>query len=206
MVGELDFLFFKVTAESLPKEVAVGQIAHPDPCPRHLIDIGRTDPASGSPDLPALSEPLQFRVQDRMIGEHEMCVLADKEVLLDLHVQLTELVHFLDEGGQINHYAVPQDADLPFPQHARRDQMQDDLLLSHHDRMAGVGPTLVSGHRIEILREEINDLALPFVAPLRTDNDYIGHRRSPRSISPQNRSTGTRSSVPEARSLMNNSS
>src|SRR5574337_1911675 len=183
MVGELDFLFFKVTAETLPEEVAVGQIAHPDPCPRHLIDIGRPDPASGRPDLPTLSEPLLFDVQDHMIGEHQMRVFADKEVLLNLDVQPAKLIHFPDKGGQVNHHTVPQDAHLPFPQYARRDQMQDDLLLFYDNRMAGVGPTLVAGHLIEILGEKINNLPLPFIAPLRTDHDYIGHRRSPRSTS-----------------------
>ncbi|MBF8280154.1 MAG: hypothetical protein HW385_1586 [candidate division NC10 bacterium] len=141
-----------------------------------------------------------------MVRKDQVRVLADEEVFVDLDVQPDKLVDLLDQGKQIDDHAVAQDADLPLPEDPGRDQVEDNLFVSDDDRMAGVGAALVTGHGIEMLREEIDDLALPLIAPLRADDDYVGHRRSPRSTSVQNRSMGTRSSTPAARSLRISSS
>ena len=42
-------------------------------------------------------------------------------------------------------------------------------------RVAGIRPTLVAADDVRLLREQVDDLALPFVAPLRTDDDGGRH-------------------------------
>src|SRR5262245_64181760 len=51
-----------------------------------------------------------------------------------------------------------------------RDQAQDELVPVHHDRVPGVRPTLVTDDVIRLGREEIDDLALALVAPLRAED------------------------------------
>jgi hypothetical protein len=41
--------------------------------------------------------------------------------------------------------------------------------------MAGIVAALEADHDVRLLRQPINDLAFPFVAPLGSDDDNIGH-------------------------------
>ena len=43
--------------------------------------------------------------------------------------------------------------------------------------VAGVRPALVAADEVRVLREQVDDLALAFVAPLRADDDGRGHER-----------------------------
>jgi hypothetical protein len=44
--------------------------------------------------------------------------------------------------------------------------------------MAGIVAALVADDNVRPLREPVHDLALAFIAPLRTDDSYIRHSRS----------------------------
>src|SRR5205823_4394413 len=55
------------------------------------------------------------------------------------------------------------------------DQVQDGLLAVHHQRVAGVVAAVEADHDVGAGGEEIDDLPLPFVAPLRTDDDGGRH-------------------------------
>ena len=48
-------------------------------------------------------------------------------------------------------------------------------LVVDDDGVAGVRPALVAADQIGLLREQVDDLALPLVAPLRADDDGRGH-------------------------------
>src|SRR5947209_18693890 len=54
---------------------------------------------------------------------------------------------------------------------ARRYEMQRVRLLADFDGVAGVVTALIARDHVEALGEEVNDLALAFVAPLRADDD-----------------------------------
>jgi hypothetical protein len=43
------------------------------------------------------------------------------------------------------------------------------------DRMPGVGPALIAHNHVGIFGQDIDDLALAFIPPLRADNDKITH-------------------------------
>ena len=51
------------------------------------------------------------------------------------------------------------------------------------DGVAGVVAALVAGDDVEPLGEQVDDLALPLVAPLGADHDGAGHHASPRARS-----------------------
>ncbi len=48
--------------------------------------------------------------------------------------------------------------------------MKGVALRADHDRMAGVGPAVVSDRVIVVAGEDVNDLALAFIAPLEADD------------------------------------
>src|SRR5207249_11186762 len=66
------------------------------------------------------------------------------------------------------------------PQNSRRNQMQNIFLAAMNDGMAGIVPTLTAYHDIGVGGEHVDDLPLPFVAPLRADQDRVGHDVSDR--------------------------
>ena len=53
------------------------------------------------------------------------------------------------------------------------------LSLADADGVAGVVAAVVAGHDLDLLREQVHDLALAFVAPLGADDHDVGHGRGP---------------------------
>ena len=53
--------------------------------------------------------------------------------------------------------------------------MQDELLLSHHNGVPGVGAALVADDDIGLGREKVDDLAFALVAPLGSEHAEGGH-------------------------------
>ena len=58
-------------------------------------------------------------------------------------------------------------------------QLEDELLLADIDGVAGVVAALVARDDVEPVREQVDDLALAFVAPLRAQHDHITHSPPP---------------------------
>ena len=67
--------------------------------------------------------------------------------------------------------AVTDQAERVIAQDARGDEMQDGLLALDDQRMARVVATLETRDGADTFGEEIDDLALALVAPLRAEND-----------------------------------
>src|SRR5947207_4586343 len=61
--------------------------------------------------------------------------------------------------------------------------MQNIFLAAMNDRMAGIVPTLTADHDIGVGGKNVDDLPLPFVAPLRADQDRVGHDVSGKILS-----------------------
>ncbi len=57
----------------------------------------------------------------------------------------------------------------------RRDLPDLVGLARDDDRMSGVRPALVAADEIGVLSQQVDDLPLSFVAPLRADDDRCGH-------------------------------
>jgi hypothetical protein len=55
------------------------------------------------------------------------------------------------------------------------DQVQDRFFAVNHQRVAGVGAALVSDDHVGFAREDVDDFAFAFVAPLTSDHDDAWH-------------------------------
>ena len=53
--------------------------------------------------------------------------------------------------------------------------MQNIFLAAMNDGVAGIVPTLTAHHDIGVGGKNVDDFPLPFVAPLRADQDRVGH-------------------------------
>src|SRR5262252_8661766 len=85
-----------------------------------------------------------------------------------------ELVELGDQHFRVDDAAVPDDAWLAADYPARQ---RPDLvgLVADDDRVAGVRAALVAADDVRVLGEQVDDLALSFVAPLRAHDDGGGH-------------------------------
>ncbi len=102
---------------------------------------------------------------------------ADSHSSLELQPPSPEGVVLLEELLHVQDHAVAQQAALPVVQDPRRDLVQNELFLTHVHGVPRVGPTLIAGHDVGVLGQDVDDLPLPLVTPLTADDD----RAIPRS-------------------------
>src|SRR6185369_5311591 len=147
-----------------------------------LVFVRRADAAQRGPNF-FVSEPLFARVVERaVIGKYQVRARTDLHTLgRNFDPLLDEAIGFDEESLRIDDHAVAQHAGLTAMDDARRQQVQHKRLVADLDRMPGVVPALITRDDVEPLREQIDDLAFTFIAPLGADDcDYVSHK-SPRS-------------------------
>jgi hypothetical protein len=113
-----------------------------------------------------------------MPREDHVCPVAHPQVVLHLDAALGQFVEFLDDPGRIDYHPAGDHADHVRREHAAGQQRQLVHLAADDDCVTGVGAALVADDEVMLAREEVDDLALGFVAPLQTDNASTWHGRS----------------------------
>ena len=109
-----------------------------------------------------------------------MRFVADQNPVADVDPVLRELVDLTEQRLRIDDHAVADDARDAVVQDPRRNEPQNELRAVHIDRVAGVVSTLIPRDDGEMRRQEIDDLALAFITPLRTEHCEIRGHQSPR--------------------------
>jgi hypothetical protein len=71
----------------------------------------------------------------------------------------------------MQHDTVADQAQRVVAQDARGNQVQDGLLAADDEGVAGVVAALEAHDGADVLREQVDDLALAFIAPLGTQHD-----------------------------------
>ncbi len=157
-------------------EVLVREIAKADRPAGHLVLIGGADAATGRPDpsvsqrhLPDLVEiAVQRQNEGNVFGDANI-VGADLDPLPLQHVDLRQQCPWIEDD------TVADDGQFAPTDHSRRQQAQ---LVGHavdDEGMSRVVAPLKADHHVGAFRKPVDDLAFSLVAPLRTDNYYIGH-------------------------------
>jgi hypothetical protein len=88
---------------------------------------------------------------------------------------LRELVDLAEQARGIDHHALREHAARVRAKDAARDQPNDHLVVADHEGVARVGTSREAHDHLCVLGEEVDDLPLPLVTPLRSDNDNGGH-------------------------------
>ena len=110
-----------------------------------------------------------------------MRLVADDDPVVDIDAVSGELVDLREERLRIDDDAVADHACDSIVQDARGQQPQDELASTGIDRMARVVSALVARDDRKIRREEVDNLSLALIAPLRAEHRYV-HTHQSRSI------------------------
>ena len=115
--------------------------------------------------------------RDLVIGRHAHVILPLHREIDSVREQSARLHggDLLEQRLRIDHHAVAEHARLARMAHARRDQVRDQLLAADHERVAGIRPAAVADDDVGPLGEQVDDLALAFISPLRSDDDDDRH-------------------------------
>ena len=111
-----------------------------------------------------------------MQGQDERDILGDAKICrADRDALRLQSGYLVEEGLGVEHHSITDHGELRGPQHAGRQQRKLVGLAIDNERMAGIMAALESHHDIGLFRQPVDDLALPLVSPLGTDDDNIGH-------------------------------
>ena len=137
---------------------------------RDLVFIRRPDAPRRGADAALATPRLAQQVELAVVRQDEMGLVAHEQAVADVDAGLRQLVDLGKERLGIDDDAVADDAGDAGVQDARREQAQDELASVRVDGMAGVVPALIAGDDRKIWRQQIDDLALAFVSPLRSEH------------------------------------
>jgi hypothetical protein len=151
------------------------QVRHAQSSSGRLVTVGGTDPALGRPDLRVAFAQLALFVEHPVIRQDEVRAIADEEVLPDFDTKLAQPLNLFYERNRIDHNAVADYAAFAATQNPRRNQVKNIFRAAMNDGVAGVVPALAPDHDVGLGGQDVDDLAFAFVAPLRADQNGVGH-------------------------------
>ena len=135
--------------------------------------MGRS--AAGRTDLQPAELRLAGRVEQQVVRHDQVGVGRDPQTA-GVHAPGTQVVQLLDQHLRVDHHAVTDHAELAWVEDPGGDQVELPVSPPSHDRVPGVVAALEADDGVGLLGEQVGDLALPLVAPLRADDDYSWHR------------------------------
>ena len=178
---EPDVLLARGELDLLAQDLRVEQVLHPDPDPRRLVRVGRPDASPRRPDLET-AEPALTRPVERDVPRHDQVRVArDEDEPVGPAAASLELVELRDEHVRVDD-AARADRARDAADDPGRDRADLEGLAVDDDRVARVRATLVAADEVGLLGEQVDDLALPLVAPLRADDHgrgHVAHSRTP---------------------------
>ncbi len=153
------------------------QVAHPYAVnPPDLVAIARPDPATGRAQVVGrrrrlLGQPLLVEV----IRKDHVRPVADVQPLADLHPLRREGLDLLEDRGGVDHHPVADDAIDPRPEDAGRQERELVRDPVGDNRVPRVRPALVPDDRVVLVAQQIHDLSLGFVTPLKPHHACRSH-------------------------------
>src|SRR6266404_3744746 len=162
----------------LSKHLRLQQIAHPQPAPRHLVFVRRSDSSRGRANF--VRAPRTFRgfVQLPVIRKNQVRAVADVQPPLHLNARFRKRLDFRHQRRRIHHHACPDHRLLLRPQNPARNQLQHITVLPNDDRVPRVVPARHARDVIERSRKVVHHLAFALVAPLRPHHHHRFHSDS----------------------------
>jgi hypothetical protein len=162
-----------VVLHRLGERLGVRQIADADAAASHLVLVGRTDPARRRADAPLAAPRFAEEIEVAVIRQDEVRLVADDEAIADADAGLRDLVDLGEQRLRIDDDAVADDAGDAVMQDAGRQQPQNELPAVGVDRVSGVVAALIARDDREVRRQQVDDLALALVSPLRAEHGDV---------------------------------
>jgi hypothetical protein len=158
------------------ESLRVLQVLHAQRPPRHLVFVGRPDTLSRGADLAAagrFTQRLAGAVQRHVERQDQRARLADQQARAHIQPHRFEASDFDEQVRGVDHHAVADQAGHAFAHDTRWNQLQRGLDSFDHQRMSGVVAALEAHHRLCVIGQPVDDLALAFVAPLGADHHHV---------------------------------
>ena len=146
------------------------EVAHAQAAPGILVFVRRPDAAGRGANLAFAPARLRQHVELAVIRQDQVRAVAHEQPAGGVDPERRQVVHFGEQRLRIDDNAVADDARHAGMQDAGRDEVQHEFLAANIDRVARVVPPLVSRDERKARREQIDDLPLALVPPLRTEH------------------------------------
>src|SRR4051812_25277778 len=144
------------------------KVEHAHATARDLILVRRPDAASGRADLLARRA---LAVEQFVVWQYEVGPIADVESAFHVDAVRHEPIHLAEQRIGIEHDTIPYGAANTGMQDPTRDLAKHELRFADVYGVAGVRAALIPHDPIGALGEHVDELALPFVAPLCANDD-----------------------------------
>ena len=170
-------LFGQRAAEAIPQPGGIEQVQHPDAVAFGFVGIGGADAAARGADA-AIAAPLFHRLIKQAVvghghvGRGGQLQASYVDAVAQKHVQFPE--HHLG----VDHGSGTDQAGGVGVEDAGGNEVEFQHPVVDDDRVPGVHAALIADDDVSGTAEQIRDLSLPFVTPLRTDDDDVGQGHS----------------------------
>ena len=126
------------------QQLGVEHVGDPDSHAGDLVLVAGADAAAGGADLLAAHVALGDLVDGHVVGHQQMRVGGDQQPG-GVDAAVLEALQLVEQHAGIDHHAVADDIGDAGRQHARRDEMQREVLaVGQHHGVPGVVATLVA--------------------------------------------------------------
>ena len=163
-------LFAHGILDVLLEQLQIEQIGHAQAAAAHLVFVGWADAARGGADLDASRSIFRREFDHAVVGKDYVSAVRNEEMTVDFHPGLAQSTSLFQERERIEHDAIADDAAATGAQHAAGHELQNKFLAVDDDGVAGVVSAGVTGYNREVFRENVDDLAFAFIAPLGANN------------------------------------
>jgi hypothetical protein len=125
-----------------------------------------------------------------------MSAIADEQIVADSDPQFAQTIDLGDERDGIDNNAITDHTDFPASEYSRGDQVQNVFSASMDYGVPGIIAALATDDNVGFCGKHIDDLPFPFVAPLGSNKNCVGHRKSKWAKNFPDASGGTHSGLP----------
>ena len=163
-----------VVADFLLEAGVVGQVADANAAARDLVFVGRPDAARRRADLALAAPGFRQQVEVAVIRQDHVRLVADDDAAADVDAGARR-AHLLRRRAPAGSTTTP----LPMTQVTPGCRMPDGIRRSTNfravdvHRVPGVVSALIPGHDRKVRRDQVDDLAFAFIAPLRTEDREV---------------------------------
>mmetsp|Transcript_66098 Transcript_66098/g.215041 ORF Transcript_66098/g.215041 Transcript_66098/m.215041 type:complete len:396 (+) Transcript_66098:589-1776(+) len=135
-----------------------------------LRRVARADAALRGADGVRALLRLQDAVDNLVAVKEQMRTGRDEDPLDRPRVEVLEVIQLPHERRHVDHHAVTDQVLAGPIDHAARQQVEGVLLAIHEKGVPGVGAAVKAGAELDVLREDVHELALALIAPLSAEH------------------------------------
>ena len=156
-------------------KVAAYNVAETHALTRHFVGVCRANAFTCGADFRIALGFFEGGVEQTVRGEDKVNFLRYFQYLLDVDARSLERAGFFFEKHRVEHHATAYYINGIVLENAGRNGTQHIFFAVEFEGMAGIRPSLETGHDIVGRSEHVHYLAFAFVAPLETQEHICFH-------------------------------